>query len=112
MKLLAEIQINADRTQCQAVQKDVQLLIRVLPAIFIAVENDVWHSRLNFFLIIKALVLRSAPESKMRQQILRMFSQLLINALPQIEDEPKVAITEILQILLPTYLKLAPKFGK
>ena len=63
----------------------------------------------NFFLIIKALVLRSAPESRMRQQILRMFSQLLIMSLPRIEDEPKVAITEILQILLPTYLKMAPK---
>ena len=106
MKLLAEIQINADRTSRQAVQKDVQLLIRILPAIFIAVENDVWHSRLNFFLIIKALVLRSAPESKMRQQILRMFSQLLIMSLPRIEDEPKVAVTEILQILLPTYLQI------
>jgi len=38
-----------------------------------------------------------------------MFSQLLIMSLPRIEDEPKVAITEILQILLPTYLKMAPK---
>ncbi len=29
---------------------------------------------------------------------------MLINAIPNIEDEPKVAITELLQILLPTYL--------
>ena len=63
MKLLAEIQINSDKSARKAIQKDVQLLIRILPAIFKAVEADVWHSRLNFFLIIKALVLRSSPES-------------------------------------------------
>jgi hypothetical protein len=45
----------------------------------------------------------------MREQILKMFSQLLIMSLPMIEDEPKVAITEILQILLPTYLNMSPK---
>ena len=38
-----------------------------------------------------------------------MFSQLLIMCLPQIEDEPKVAITEILQILLPAYLEMNSK---
>ena len=38
-----------------------------------------------------------------------MFSKLLIMAIPHIEDEPKVAVTEILQILLPTYLKNAQK---
>lgn len=38
-----------------------------------------------------------------------MFSKLLIMSIPLIEDEPKVAVTEILQILLPTYLKNAQK---
>lgn len=33
-------------------------------------------------------------------------------SLPMIEDEPKVAITEILQILLPTYLNLSSKLQK
>ena len=82
MKLLAEIQINADRVNCKAIQNDIQLLVKILPAIFIAVERDNWHSRLNFFLILKALVLRSAPESKMRQLIIERFNHALIMWLP------------------------------
>jgi hypothetical protein len=34
-----------------------------------------------------------------------MFGALLINCLPHIEDEPKVAVTEILHIILPVYLE-------
>lgn len=38
MKLLAEIQINSDKSARLAIQTDIKLLIRILPAIFKAVE--------------------------------------------------------------------------
>ena len=77
-----------------------------MPAIFRAVEKmDDWNSQLNFFLIIKALVLTPAPGSQVRGKVLAMFGQLLIMSIPTVEDEPKVAITEILHILLPVFLQ-------
>ena len=77
-------------------KQDLQVVLRLLPLLFVAVEKDLWHSRLNFFLIVKSLVLKSAPESDIRSRILKMFTKLLVQSLPQIEDEPKVAITETL----------------
>ena len=114
MKLLAEIQYLSEISSAEgglkeALEGDMKTLLQILPAIFLSIEKDLWHSRLNFFLIIKALVLKPSPNSHARQTVLAMFSQLLIMCLPQIEDEPKVAITEILQILLPTYLEMNSK---
>ena len=114
MKLLAEIQYLSEISSAEgglkeALEGDMKTLLQILPAIFLSIEKDLWHSRLNFFLIIKALVLKPSPNSHARQTILTMFSQLLIMCLPQIEDEPKVAITEILQILLPAYLEMNSK---
>lgn len=80
---------------------DLDCLIQTLPTIFLAVENDIWHSKLNFFLILKGLAING--DKKIKETLLMMFGNLLIQALPMMEDEPKVAITEILQILLPTY---------
>ena len=89
-------------------------LLQIMPAIFLCIEKDIWHSRLNFFLILKAFVVKQSANSHTRETILNMFSTLLVMCLPQIEDEPKVAITEILQVLLPTYLEMhsKPPFSK
>jgi hypothetical protein len=46
----------------------------------VAVENEDWNSKLNFFLILKGLVLHE--NKKAREQILSMFGNLLILALP------------------------------
>jgi hypothetical protein len=59
---------------------DVDCLLQTLPMIFIAVENDIWHSKLNFFLIIKGLAIKG--EKKMKETLLMMFGNLLIQALP------------------------------
>ena len=87
----------------------MMVLLKILPAIFLAIEKDVWHSRLNFFLIIKSLILKTSPESQMRETIIRMFMKLMVMSLPQIEDEPKVIITEIMQIILPSLIKMHEK---
>jgi hypothetical protein len=65
------------------------------------VENDNWHSKLNFFLILKGIAVKG--DKKLKETILMMFGNMLIQAIPLIEDEPKVAVTELLQLLLPTY---------
>jgi hypothetical protein len=36
--------------------------------------------------------------------MLNLFCKFMIECLPHIEDEPKVAVTEILNILLPVFL--------
>ena len=74
----------------------MQTLLQIMPAIFLCIEKDIWHSRLNFFLILKAFVLKKNTSNQTRETILNMFSTLMVMCLPQIEDEPKVAITEIL----------------
>lgn len=79
-------------------------LLNLLPTIFISIEHDNWHSRQNFFLLIKALTLKNPEDSKTKEQVLNMFSSLLVMSLPSVEDEPKVVITEIMQNLLPVYL--------
>jgi hypothetical protein len=83
----------------------MKVLMQLLPEVFRAVERDSWHSRLNFFMLLKALVQKPGPGSKIQSQSLKMFGALLINCLPHIEDEPKVAVTEILNIVLPVYLE-------
>jgi hypothetical protein len=56
------------------------------------------------FLLIKALTLKNPEGSQAKEQVLKMFSSLLVMSLPSVEDEPKVVITEIMQNLLPVYL--------
>jgi hypothetical protein len=51
---------------------------------------------------MKGLVLRA--DKPIKQRVLEMFGNLLISAIPAVEDEPKVTITEIWMLLLPTYL--------
>lgn len=74
-----------------------------MPTIFLSVERDNWHSRQNFFLLIKAVTLKGDREVSL--QVLKMFSNLLVMSLPSVEDEPKVVITEIMQSLLPIFLQ-------
>jgi hypothetical protein len=71
-------------------------LLALLPTIFLSVEHDNWHSRQNFFLLIKALILKPTKDSDIKTKVLKMFSSLLVMSLPSVEDEPKVVITEIL----------------
>jgi len=86
-------------------------LLTIMPGMFMAVERELWNSKLNFFLLIKAIVLKPAPGSKIKDRMLQIFGSLLINCLPSVEDEPKVAVTEILHILLPVYLASHNKNG-
>ena len=79
-------------------------LVKMMPKVFQAVIKDNWFTQLNFFLIIKGLVMHPAPGSSIKAQMLGMFGQLLIKSIPSVDDGPKVAITEILTILLPLYL--------
>jgi hypothetical protein len=85
-----------------SLKEETMKLIGLLPNVFMVVERDQWHSKLNFFLILKGLVLKGDKE--MKQCVLKIFGQMLIVAIPAVEDEPKVTITELLMILLPTYL--------
>jgi hemolysin-activating ACP:hemolysin acyltransferase len=50
------------------------------------------------------MTLKNPPLSRTNEQILERFSSLLVMALPSVEDEPKVVITEIMQNLLPVFL--------
>ena len=111
MKLLSEIQYQSEIPKAEfglkeTVEQDMQTLLNIMPAIFLCIEKDIWHSRLNFFLILKAFVLKKNTSNHTRETILSMFINLMVKCLPHIEDEPKVAITEILQLLLPTYLEM------
>ena len=87
MKLLAELQYLSEIGTNEgglkeALEDDMKTLLQIMPAIFLSIEKDLWHSRLNFFLIIKALVIKPASNSHTRETILTMFSQLLVMCLP------------------------------
>jgi hypothetical protein len=79
-------------------------LLKMMPTIFMSVETDNWHSRQNFYLLIKAMTLKN-PDQTTNETILKMFSSLLVMSLPSVEDEPKIVITEIMQNLLPVFLQ-------
>ena len=106
LKVLAPVREEALKllsTIMPLLGNEIQMkLLAMLPNIFREVERDVWHSKLNFFLILKGMVIKS--DKSLKEQVLKIFGQLLIVAIPNVEDEPKVAITELLQILLPVYL--------
>ena len=81
---------------------DIEKLMNLLPQIFFAVEREQWHSKLNFFLVVKGMILKA--DKRQKEQILERFGNLFVVAIPAMEDEPKVAITDIMMLLLPTYL--------
>jgi len=104
LKLLAHIQKESETRPNFLVGAKSQLktLRNFLPVVLYAVYKDSEHSRLNFFMIVKGLVLYASTQA--RSDMLKKFGKLLIECLPHIEDEPKVAVTEILNILLPVFL--------
>jgi len=75
LKVLAPVREEALRllsTVMPLLGNEVQLkLLAMLPNIFREVERDVWHSKLNFFLILKGLVLKS--EKSLKEQVLKIF---------------------------------------
>lgn len=104
LKVVAPVRDQCVRLLTELVpllKNETMTLLNLLPNIFHTVENHQWHSKLNFFLILKGLVLKGDKE--MRQLVLRIFGQMLIVAIPAVEEEPKVAITEVLMLILPTY---------
>jgi hypothetical protein len=46
------------------IAQEVDKLLTLLPSIFVAVEKHQWHSKLNFFLVIKGIVLKSEKPQK------------------------------------------------
>jgi len=81
LKLLAEIQFISDHSkdhQLGQIKTNMQTLFRLMPLVLKVVERDQWHSRLNFFMIIKALIVKPAPGSTMQKQVLETFSEMLI----------------------------------
>lgn len=87
MKLLSEIQFLSEIPRAnfglkEDVENDMKSLLQIMPAIFLCIEKDIWHSRLNFFLILKAFVIKQSENNQTRETILNMFSTLLVMCLP------------------------------
>jgi hypothetical protein len=104
LKLLAQIQSDAETRPnfLAGARNHLKTLMKFMPVVLHSVYQDSEHSRLNFFMIVKALVHYASDQA--RSDMLKLFGKFLIECLPLIEDEPKVAVTEILNILLPVFL--------
>jgi hypothetical protein len=70
--------------------------------------SDVWITRFNFFLILKALIMSG---DSLRKQVYQTFHRVLIESLLNLEDEVKIFVTDLINMILPLYLE-SPGFEK
>lgn len=79
--------------------EDFQILLRNLIIMLRVSENAKWHTKFNFFLIVKGLL------TKFSKDVFQNFNKSLPGFITVLEDEPRIVLTEILEILLPLYLE-------
>lgn len=75
LKVLAPVREEGLRllsaiTPSLSIETQTQFL-QMMPNIFREVEKDVWHTKLNFFLLLKGLVLKA--EKPLKEKVLQIF---------------------------------------
>ena len=92
-------------------QDETTALVQSLPNLLKAIDehaHDTWISRYNFFLLLKGLFSVKSKVS-MRQTVFAMFNRVLVESLLHIEDEVRIIVTEILNIVLPQIIESKKK---
>ena len=95
------LKLLVDLIQIQPVEEIVSQLPNLLKTIDqVASEN--WITRYNFFMILKALILSG---DTLKKQVYSTFNRVLIESLLNLEDEVKIFVTDLINMILPMYLE-------
>ena len=95
------LKLLVDLIQIQPVEEIVSQLPNLLKTID-QVASDNWITRYNFFMILKALILSS---DTLKKQVYSTFNRVLIESLLNLEDEVKIFVTDLINMILPMYLE-------
>ena len=84
---------------------DFEFLGQILPSLLKSIDqtlSDSWITKYNFFLIVKGLLL--SKDESFRATIFQMFQRVLIESLLNLEDEVRILVTDIINMVLPLML--------
>ena len=87
------------------IPEDISYLLQTLPTLLKSIDqvaSDSWITKYNFFTLLKGLFL--SKDEAFRSTVFQMFSRVLIESLLNLEDEVRILVTDVINMVLPLML--------
>jgi hypothetical protein len=87
------------------IPEDISFLLQTLPTLLKSIDqvaSDSWITKYNFFTLLKGLFL--SKDEAFRSTVFQMFSRVLIESLLNLEDEVRILVTDVINMVLPLML--------
>lgn len=87
------------------IPEDISFLLQTLPTLLKSIDqvaSDSWITKYNFFTLLKGLFL--SKDESFRSTVFQMFSRVLIESLLNLEDEVRILVTDVINMVLPLML--------
>ena len=89
--------------------EDVSSLLQSMPSLLKAIDSqkqDNWITKYNFFLLLKTFLSTTSIKLKqLRLTVFQMFNRVLIESLQNLEDEVRIIVTEVINLVMPILLE-------